>query len=57
MVEIEKLEGLNNLVEIFLVNNFVSICFSIGINLIVFMYMNLLIVFCFVIIFVIVLDI
>lgn len=37
MVEIEKLEGLNNLVEIFLVNNFVSICFSIGINLIVFM--------------------
>lgn len=39
MVEIEKLEGLNNLVEIFLVNNFVSFMymFSIEISLIIFM--------------------
>lgn len=39
MVEIEKLEGLNNLVEIFLVNNFVSIWFSIGISLIIYSVM------------------
>lgn len=37
MAEIEKLEGLNNLAEISLVNNPVSIYFSTGTNPIVFM--------------------